>query len=88
MGSIYYSALVGSIFAILHRWKRKYSEIASRAETRNRRIEEDAGRIHAQDSHNGRDQLKQSGMPSVEKTGCRVLDWPSSALNAPILRLP
>jgi len=27
MGSIYYSALVGSIFAILHRWKRKYSGI-------------------------------------------------------------
>ena len=27
MGSIYYSALVGSIFAILHRWKCKYSDI-------------------------------------------------------------
>jgi hypothetical protein len=27
MGSIYYSALVGSIFAIFHRWKRKYSDI-------------------------------------------------------------
>ena len=27
IGSIYHSALVGSIFAILHRWKCKYSDI-------------------------------------------------------------